>query len=436
MTLLPTRRLVALAFGAALLAVVAGWVAPLRAPLFALDAAIVLAALADAALGRGGAIEVRRELAPILSVGRPNPLALVVRNRGAQAVTAVVHDDPVEETRVDGLPATVVVPARGEVIVRATVTPTRRGPRELGAVTVRWPSRLGLALRQRRFELGGHVDVYPDVHAARSLELLRRQGRTDARLGSARVRGGDTEFERLRPYQRGDEVRHVDWRATARKDDLTVRQFQAESNQNVVFAVDVGRAMRGVSQGLGAVDHALNATLLVADVALRGGDRAGLLAFDDAPRTFLRPEGGRMGARKLTRAAYALEANLAATDYRGAMAFLQSQVRARSLVVMITNVLEERAATELAGALKSLLPRHLPLCVILRDVDVEALVTAPARVAEDLYVRGAAAEVLAAREALVRKMEHAGVMVLDVEPRALTPELVKRYWEVKARRLL
>jgi len=282
----------------------------------------------------------------------------------------------------------------------------------------------------------GAVEVYPDVHAARSLELLRRQGRQDARLGSLRVRGGDTEFERLRPYQRGDEIRHVDWRATARRDDLTVRQFQAESNQNVLFALDVGRAMRAEWQGLTAVDHALNAALLAADAALRSGDRAGLLVFDALPRAFLQPSGGRTGARKLTRAAYALEPSFAATDYRAAVAFLRSQIKARSLFVVLTNVLDPHSAKELASSLRSLLPKHLPLCVLLRDTDVESLVVESARDRRDLYVRAAAAEALAARDALVRTLRNAGVLVIDASPEDLTPELVKGYLEIKARRLL
>src|SRR5208283_4755917 len=190
-----------------------------------------------------------------------------------------------------------------------------------------------------RTPLPAVVDVYPDVHAARSLEMLRRQGRQDARLGSLRVRGGDTEFERLRPYQRGDEIRHVDWRASARRDDITVRQFQAESNQNVVFAIDVGRGMRGETGGLTAVDHALNAALLAADVALRGGDKAGLMVFDDAPKSFVPPTGGGTGGRKLTRAVYAIKTGFATTDYGAAMAFLRVQVRARSLFVVFTNLL-------------------------------------------------------------------------------------------------
>ncbi len=290
--------------------------------------------------------------------------------------------------------------------------------------------------RQERVPAIAHADVYPDVHAARVLDLLRRQGRQDARLGSLRVRGGDTEFERLRPYQRGDEVRHIDWRASARRDDPTVRRYQAESDQNVVFAIDIGRSMRGDSGGLTQVDHALNAALLAADVALRGGDKAGILTFDSEPRTWLRPTGGRAGGHKLTRAVYALEAGLQATDFRAGMAFLQAQMRARSLLILFTSLIDARSAKELRSAMRSLLPRHLPLCVLMRDTDVEALATTCPSDTLDLYVRAAAAESLSWRDDLIRSLRNGGVLVLDARPEDLTPTLVKSYLEVKARRLL
>jgi uncharacterized protein (DUF58 family) len=118
------------------------------------------------------------------------------------------------------------------------------------------------------------------------------------------------------------------------------------------------------------------------------------------------------------------------------MAFLRAQVRVRSLFIVFTNLLEPRSAKELATSVKGLLPRHLPLCVLLRDTDVETLATAPAAGAEDLYVRAAAAESLAWRDSLVRGLRNAGVLVLDAKPSELTPELVKGYLDVKARRLL
>jgi len=434
--MIPTRRLAWLLLVAVIVATAAAFVPAAKLAVFALDAVIAVAAILDCVLAIGKRVEIERHAAAIFSVGRANAVTLTLRNRSGRALRGVVADDPIADAIAEGSPAEIVLAPHATTTVRYELTPTRRGPRDLGDVTFRYTSPFGLIARQERAHLPARVDVYPDVHAARALELLRRQGRQDARLGSLRVRGGDTEFERLRPYQRGDEVRHVDWRASARRDDVTVRQFQAESNQNVVFALDLGRAMRGESGGLTSVDHALNAALLTADVALRGGDKAGFLAFDEAPRTFLAPAGGRSGARKLTRAAYALEAGFAATDYRAAMTFLASQVRTRSLLVVFTNLLEARSAKELASSLRSLLPRHLPLCVLMRDTDVEALAVAPASSAQDLYVRAAAAEALAWRDALLRQLQHAGVLVLDAKPSDVTPELVKSYLEVKARRLL
>lgn len=435
--LVPTKRLVVLAFLATGVAVAAGFVPGVDAAWIAVDAALALATGAEALAGRGNRVEAERRAAQIFSVGRANAVTILLTNRSDRTLRGTVMDDPIDEATTAGLPGEFEIPPRGTVQLRYEITPTRRGKRSLRAVTVRYQaSPLGLLERQERIELPQDVEVYPDVHAARALEMLRRQGREDARLGSLRVRGGDTEFERLRPYTRGDEIRHVDWRASARKDDLVVRQFQAESNQNVVFAIDIGRAMRGEAQGLSSIDHALAAALLTADVALRGGDRAGLLTFDDKPRSFLRPSGGRSGGRKLTRAAYALDAGLAATDYRAAMVFLKTQVKARSLFILFTNLLDPRAARDLAAAVRSLMPRHLPLCVLMRDTEVEDLAVAPVRGEDDLLVRAAAGETIAWREGVVRTLKNAGALVLDARPDEITPLLVKRYLEVKARRLL
>lgn len=429
---IPTKRLARLVFVAAAVATVAGLVPGVDPAWIGLDAFLLALCGVDAFAARARRVEAERRAADIFSVGRANAVTIVLRNLTDAVVRGSVTDDPIEDATTSGLPGTFEIPPHGTATLRYEITPTRRGKRRLGAVTVRYALPVGLLERQERFDLPEDVDVYPDVHAARALEMLRRQGREDARVGSLRVRGGDTEFERLRPYQRGDEMKHVDWRASARREELVARQFQAESNQNVVFALDVGRAMRGEA----SVDHALSAALLTADVALRGGDRAGLLAFDDRPRSFLRPTGGRSGGRKLTRAVYALDAGLAATDYRSAMVYLKTQIKARSLIVLFTNVLDPRSAKDLAAAVRSLLPRHLPLCVLLRDVAVETLATAPPRSEEDVLAASAAAENLVWRDGIVRGLKKDGALVLDAKPDEVTPLLVKRYLEVKARRLL
>jgi uncharacterized protein (DUF58 family) len=443
--MVPTRRLVALAFVATAIALVAGLLSGtiphLHPAWIALDVLLAALGAVDVLSGRGSRLAAERTAPDIFSVGRPNPVTIVLTNRTDRPVRGLVFDDPLDDASVTGLPAVLDLPPRASAQVKYEITPTRRGARSFGAVTVRYALPLGLFERQERFSLARDVAVYPDVHAARALEMLRRQGREDRVVGerSARSPRGDTEFERLRPWQRGDEIRHLDWRASARRGELVARQYQAESNQNVVFALDVGRGMRGEGGGLTSVDHALAAALLTADVALRGGDKAGLLTFDDRPRSFLRPTGGLRSGRKLIRAVHAIDAGLAATDYRSAMVFLKTQVKARSLFVLFTNVLDPRSARDLANAVRSLLPRHLPLCVLMRDKDVEEAAVAPIEpgaTKRELYVRAAAAESIVWRDGILRTLRTSGALVLDAPPEQVTTLLVRRYLEVKARRLL
>lgn len=434
--MVPTRRLALLVLVSAILALGSSRVPGALAAALVLDVGIVLAASFDVWAGRGRRVVVERRAPRIMSVGRPNGVSLTLRNTSDRALSGIVTDDPLDEAEMLGLPGTFALPPRATARLRYEVRPFRRGMRELRAVTVRYDLPLGLFVRQERTQLHGAVDVYPDVHAARSLELLRRRGQKDARVGSLRVSGGNTEFERLRPYQRGDEMRHVDWHASARRDELVSRQFQAESDQNVVFALDLGRGMRGESRGITNVDRALAATLLCSDVALRAGDKAGLFTFAEAPRSLLTPRGGRATGRALARAVYDLDADLSATDYRAAMAYLRARVKARALVVLFTNPLDSRAASALLSAVSTLTPRHLPLCVLFRDADVEALAHASPRDAEDAMAQAAAAEATDARADLVRSLEDAGALVLSARPEDATPALVRRYLDVKARRLL
>lgn len=435
---LPTARLAALAFALVAPAIVAGYVPEARLPLALLDALVLAAAGADALLARGlaGRVVVERRAAEVFSMGRENPVTLVLRSTSSTALDLSVDDDPLDDARGGGLPRRVRLGPFERATLAYALSPSRRGRHGFGAVTLRARGPLGLVAREVRIPLPQSVDVYPDVQAARELELLRRRGRQAAVLGSLRVHGGDTEFDRLRPFQRGDERRHVDWRATARRDELVARSYRSESDQTVLFALDLGRAMSGAWDGLACVDRALNATMLAADVALREGDKVGLLAFDDRVRGFTRPEGGAAAARKIVRASFALEPSLAATDFRAAAIHLTKELRARALVVLFTQVLDPRSAKDLAVLVRTLAPKHLPLCVVFRDTDTEDLARRVPGRDEAPLVPAAAAETLAARAELLRDLERRGALVLDVRAEELTTALVRRYLDVKARRLL
>jgi uncharacterized protein (DUF58 family) len=449
--LVPTHRLVALATVAAIASVFTAvarllqWPEDLLGALIAWDVGIAALALLDALLDRKVAVQVTRHLPQVLSVGRQNAAVLDIHHGGARPVTVQVNDEGAVDLLVLGLPVAVQLPAHGTVEVRYHVEPRRRGAHQLGDLWLRVPTRLGLWQRQVRVPAAQEVRVYPDLQQVRTWDLLVLQER-DSLSRAIRQRGGESEFERLREYTQDDDVRHIDWRATARHRTVIARQYQLERNQNVVFALDLGRLMTAQARsgpdgepGLSHLDHALNATLMLSHVAMRAGDHVGLVAFDAKVRTFLPPEGGPRATRRIVQACYDLFPTLVEPDYRMVFTQLRQRLRKRSLVVLFTQVLDPATQKMLVPLVRSLSPTHLPLCILLRDASVEALLEPDGERAEtelDLYTRGPAAAEVQWRERLAEDMRRAGALVLHVRPEELTGRLIQRYLEVKQRQWL
>ena len=254
---------------------------------------------------------------------------------------------------------------------------------------------------------------------------------------TVRLRGGENEFEALRDYQRDDDYRAIDWKATARRQKLITREYQQERNQSVLCMLDCGRLMTAESQGLSQLDHALNAVLMLAHVATRAGDQVGLCAFDTRVRAYLPPQGGRRAAQRVVAASYDIHAQIVETDFEAAYGFLSQRLRKRSLVVLFTQVVDEVSARSVVRTVHSLGPRHLPLAVLFRDEALDQMAEPRGLVkVGDLYQRAAAAEAILWRDRLVRDLQEAGALVLHVPPRKLTLGLINRYLNIKAQRLL
>lgn len=402
-------------------------------PMIAVDLVILVVAAADIALTRGG-LTVQREFAAVQAVGRRFPVALRVSGVGRRRLRLRLTDDAPGAT--EGLPASLVLPPERTVSLTYAATVHRRGEHRFGPVTARWRSPLGLFERQVRLPLVDSVRVYPSFRQLRSWGLLARE---DERRLPVRIRrrpGGENEFERLRPYVAGDSYRHIDWRATARRASLVTRQFGQESNQNVIFLIDAGRMMSAKIGELTAFDHALDAALMMGQVALRHGDRVGLLVYDDQVRAWHPPKGGARSGSGLIRATYDIFPSLREPDHALALRWLAQRVKRRSLVVVLSAVVDQVNADTMGAIVKAMAGRHLPLTVWIRDVELESLVTGPRESGHDHYVAGAAAELLAARERQLDALRKRGALVVDASPADLTPRLLSRYLEIKARRLL
>jgi uncharacterized protein (DUF58 family) len=440
MPLIPTLRLVVLALAPLLLGIATAIDSNLRGPMLAADGGLVLLALLDGLLASGRKVVVTRESPAVLSVGRTNPIRLQIRSIARRPLDVTVTDDRPPDVGVDNLPARAKLSPRGRASVVYHLSPSRRGAFELGDHHVRYPSPLGLWQRQLRIRARHVAKVYPDVAAVRQYELLARQSRENLLVRAVRLRGGENEFERLREYGRDDEYRNIDWKATARRGRLIVREYQQERNQTVVCLIDCGRLMTAESDGLAQMDHALNAVLMLAHVAARAGDQLGLMAFDAHVRSYLPPAGGRRAAQRVAQATYDLHASMVETDFEGAFTELTKRLRKRALVVLFTQVIDDVSAQAVLRQVRSLRPRHLPVCVLFRDPDLDRLAEPSAGLATapdgDLFTAAAAAETILWRERLVRDLKIGGALVLHVPPRQTTPAVINRYLQVKAQHLL
>ncbi len=431
--MIPRPPLLAFATVPLALGFAAIWTDAVVPVLLVYDAMVLALAAVDLALSRAD-LSAGREHGATQAVGREFPVRLWVDNRGSRALVVRVTDDAPGTT--GDLPVEASVPAgrRFEHTYQGRV-PTR-GEHAFGPITVRWRSPLGLWERQRRIPVAGSVKVYPDFAQLRRLGLETRLVQDRAPVRARRRPGGENEFERLRPYVPGDPMKHVDWKATARKRELVTREYGQEANQNLIFLLDCGRMMGARAGDMLAFDHALNAAVMMGEVALRHGDRVGVLAFDSRVRAWIPPMGGIRSGSRLVKGLYDLTPTMDDPDYALAFRHLGQRVRRRSLVVLLTSIVDGPSADQARAMVSGLAKRHLVVTVWLRDPTVDGWVDAPGDDALAPFRRGAAAELVGWREHALDALRRQGAVVVDAPRGELAPQLVAQYLEIKARRLL
>jgi len=424
----PTRRLAAVALALAAAALVVG------DALWVLDAALVAAAVADWALAvRPGDVDVERDAPAVVVLGGAGELTWRLRNRASRRVRVRVADELAPSLGAGHRRVTVDLPARGVATVRTALRPTRRGRYAPSEVVVRTEGPLGLVARQRRRELPGLIRVHPPFRSRREAELRIEQGRIlEVGLRSARGRGSGTDFDQLREYGPDDDHRRIDWAATARTGRPIVRTYRAERNQVVVVLLDTGRTMAGQVAGVPRLEHALDAALCVTAVASRLGDRAGLLAFDADVRALVPPAAGGRQLGRVTEALYDLEPRLVEADVRGAFGAAVARFRRRSLLVLLTDLVEQSVGEQLLPALPLVARHHLVVVGAVQDPQVVAWADGPAEDAEAAYRKAAAVGALAARAGATARLRSVGVVVVDAPPGRLAPMLTDAYLDAKA----
>ncbi|MDO5555009.1 MAG: DUF58 domain-containing protein [Planctomycetia bacterium] len=349
--------------------------------------------------------------------------------------------------------------------------PESRGRYEMLFVYLAVYGLLGLWKRILAKPCRNELFVYPNLRQIKEYELLARSDRLHL-LGVrvSRKIGQDNDFERLRDYTSGDSYKLMDWKATARRRKLTVRDFQMNRSQRVLFLLDTGRMMTnmapagpralqergsdherfleeliagrdGDAQRITLLDHSLNAMLMLAYVALRQGDEVGFLAFSRGIRQYIPARGGMDHMNRLIHGSFDLFPVEEESRYDLAFNWLAKRCSKRSLVILMTQICDERNTLQIEKQLLNLVGRHLPFGVFLRDHAMFDAVAEPEEAlrADDdhaFYRAAAASEILAWRHRALRRLTLLGPLVLDVFPEELTSPLINSYLGIKAQHLL
>jgi uncharacterized protein (DUF58 family) len=374
-------------------------------------------------------LRVERVCNDLLSVGVANRVSLKVSARGAGA-SAIVHERVTSSLHPSRTQWKVHLPAA----IDYTVTPVARGDVVLGPAVVRVTGPWGIGWRQTTVAAQRSVRVDPNLAAIDVYEALARRGQlAEIGLRTMRLRTEGSEFERVRDAFPDDPQRAINWRATARTGRLMASELIPERAQPLVICLDHGRLM-GIGAGeLTKLDHAINAALLLVHVALRSGDRAGMLAFSDTVTNTLPPRAGTAQLRRFLDATRPIVPGETEADYDDALAFFSRWQTRRSLVVIFTDVLDPDQGKSLIRQCARLRRRHLPLVVTVRDPALDDAANAVPRSGDDAYARAVAGGLIADRDDTLRMLRASGVETIDADARTLSPRLVTRYLDLKRR---
>lgn len=405
----------------------------------AYDLALLLAVLVEARTSRLPAgVSITREFSGRFAVGAETEVRVNISNATTRPVSLIVKDEYPPQMKLNGLrEAQVRVQAQSSAALVYGLTPPKRGVFKFGSIAVRYLSRFGLVWREIRLSEPQSVKVYPNMRRAREAELKALGARS--LVSSHRKtswRGEGREFESMRDYVRGDELRHISWTATARRGKLVTRQYQVERDQTILIAIDAGRLMTARIERETKLDSAVHAALALMSAAARGGDNSGLLVFGRRVKSFLPPKRGREHMEAALEALHAVEPEMIESSYSRAFEFIAANSKRRSLVVVLTDLVDEEGSRDLLTSLRLLRPRHLPLVVTIGDRDLKAVVREPPEDERELFTQSVAEEIMYLREAALRLVESQGGLALDVTAAALAPALLETYLRVKERGLL
>ncbi|WP_026915965.1 DUF58 domain-containing protein [Christiangramia portivictoriae] len=400
---------------------------------------LAIATLLDIiALYSDKAILAQRILPEKFSNSDPNKVLLKLRNNYRFPVTAEVIDEiPVQFQKRDFLRKT-KIDTRSEEKIAYQLIPLERGEFIFGNLNIYVFSRLGLI--KRRYVTGKEqsVKVYPSFVQMKKLDFLALDQKINLQ-GMKRIRriGHTLEFEQIKEYVRGDDVRTINWKATAKQNALMVNQFQDERSQPVYSIIDTGRVMKMPFSGLSLLDYAINSSLAFSNIALRKKDKVGLLNFSNKVHQILKASSRLSQLQQIMESLYRVDTGYLDSDYSRLYARIQKSITHRSLVMLYTNFEHMSALRRQLPFLKAISKKHLLVVIFFENTEINQLTNQETRKDVTTLAHQTIAESFQQDKLMmVKELEKFGIQTILTPPKDLSINAINKYLEIKARGLL
>ena len=377
---------------------------------------------------------VEREVKSRLDLGDENEVKLIVTNGSSQ---------PINFTMIEGYPAEMQERSKYYFGILGSLkrkeftykfTPKRRGEYEFSNPFIIMRSMFALASRRLDIELKTTVHVYPSVLQMKKYELLVfQQQKTSAGIKKIRRLGNNSEFEQIKNYVQGDELKTVNWKATSRRNELMVNQYQEEKSQSIYCIIDKSRSMQMEFDGLSMLDYSINSALVFSNIALRKGDKAGLITYSDKIGTTLGADrsGGQM--RRIQEALYNQRTQYKEGNYELLYNSIRRTIKTRSLLVLFTNFESEFAMRRAIPMLRRLNQKHVLVVVFFQNSELQELAYRPSTSIQEVYQATVAERMLSIKSKIARELRQNGIQTVLTLPDELSINTINKYLELKAK---
>lgn len=372
------------------------------------------------------------------SNGDNNKLSIGLSNNYTfKAFITVIDEIPVQFQRRD-FKMSAIIPAGEKTVANYTLRPVERGQYMFHDIHLLTKSPLKLVVRRITIDAQETVKVMPSFLALRHYELKAHSSNL-AEAGNKRIRklGSSLEFEQIKEYVRGDDIRTMNWKATARKGgQLMVNNYTDERSQQIYCIVDKGRVMKMPFEGMSLLDYAINATLILSRVALIKQDKAGIITFADQIGNVL-PADRRPGQmNNILETLYSQQTNFLESDFEKLYTLMRTRVTQRSLVILFTNFESMSGLERQLPYIRSIAKHHLVLVVFFENTELKQLTVTKVKNIDELYIKTIAEKFAHEKRLIVKELQKHGILTILTTPQQLTVDTVNKYLELKARQAI